>query len=380
MYHHLLKVRILLTLILCITPLSSGFAVVATTCATTLKAPVVQLIIPDFADSSFWSNFVTITRMASAQYNIDLRIHFINRTERSRFNYAQKIDHVLTKEKKSDYLVSIFLTHTEQSVVDVAAKHQVKLFSFNSPFSLRVKSVLGNPRENSDFWIGHISPNDILVGYEMADFLLSDNKSNNTPLSLFAINGNRESEVAVLRTKGLMQRINENDAVSLLQILYSDWSYQQARDKMHKMLKRFKSMDLIWSASDVLTLAVLDEINRLSKEDMRQPKIASIDWSPKIVSRLKSREVAVSYGGHVFEGAWLLAMIYDHFNGLDFYSELGDVVSYPLQPITADNADLILSIEKTKFNFLPLSKCLTPSLKVYSFDAMTLLQDNMSVN
>jgi len=347
------------------------------TCAKNLKAPIVHLIVPDFVDSLFWSNYVNLTKIASEQYNIDLNVFYINRNDRSRFNFAKKIERIISTSKRPDYIISIFLSHSEKSIIALAAKHQLKFFSINSPFSERVESTLGKPREKDSFWIGHISPDDQQVGYDVANFLLSNRDDFKGQLSLLAINGSRESEVADMRSKGLIKRVNETEDVSLLQIIYTDWSFQQGKEKVNKLLKRFKDIKLIWSASDILTVAARQEFDLLNLDKTLQPSFASIDWSPQIVPLLKNEKVAVSFGGHFFEGAWLLGLLFDHFNGLDFYNELGSVISYPLQPVTAENADLILSIENKKFDFKQLSKCLTPAKKTYSFDAMLLLKNEI---
>ncbi len=347
------------------------------TCAKNLKAPVIHLIVPDFVDSHFWSNYVNLTKIASKQYEIDLNVYYIDRLERSRFNFANKIEQIISTSKRPDYIISFFLSHSEKSIIALANKHQLKFFSINSPFSERVESTLGRPREKDSFWIGHISPDDQQVGYDVANFLLSNRDSFNEQLSLLAINGSRESEVAEMRSKGLIKRINETEDVSLLQIIYTDWSFQQGKEKVNKLLKRFNDIKLVWSASDVLTVAARQEFDLLDLDITQQPTFASIDWSPQIVPLLKNEKVAVSFGGHFFEGAWLLGLIFDHFNGLDFYNELGSVISYPLQPVTAGNSDLILSIEGKNFDFKQLSKCLTPAKKTYSFDAMLLLKNSI---
>ena len=87
------------------------------------------------------------------------------------------------------------------------------------------ESTLGRPRDNNSYWIGHILPDDQQLGYDATDFLLTHNNKPSEQLTLLAINGSRECEVAAMRACGLIKRLNENKAVSLLQILYTDWTF-----------------------------------------------------------------------------------------------------------------------------------------------------------
>jgi len=356
------------------------FAQSESSCITPLKTPIVSLIIPDYKNSFFWSYLVKIAISSSKQLNINLRIHYIDDAFRSSFNYAQIIDQILLEEErtkgKPDYVVSYFLGHTQKKVLDVLAKHQIKLFSYNSPIPADISNIISLPRERYKNWIGHISPDEINSGYQLADTLIKQHKTlvkTLKPLRLLAITGSRDSSVAQMRVQGLQQRINESSEIKLLQVLYTNWTYQQVKKRGGMLLNRFNNIDIIWSASDLMAIAMLDNVKNSKNILEHSITLGGIDWMKKTIPYLKNNEIDVSYGGHFFEPAWVLGLIYDHFNGLDFKKDTGVVIKYNLSPVFAENAELLNIDNVDNINFKIMSKCLTPNTQHYQFNAMKLL-------
>jgi len=347
-------------------------------CQAKQQSPKVALIVPTSAKNSFFDRLVELTEAASKQLNVLLRIHRYDEPQFNRFFYAQYIDNVLTAENDNDYLISLFFSQTESKVMEVVNKHKINLFSFNSPLSPHVKGMIGTPREHTPYWIGHFSPNDEQAGYDLAKQLI-DNKKQEA-ISMLAINGSRNSEVGKMRAQGLVRKVAESEKINLLQLIYTDWTYQQARDKTALMLQRYQDIDVVWSASDSLARGVIDEITHTNPELLKNISTGSIDWSPQIVPYLKNNKVTTSYGGHIFEGAWLMALIYDHFNGLDFQNELGVVIQDNLLPLTKEHAELIVKTDNDNINFKQLSQCLTPSTTEYDFNPLALLVNKISAN
>jgi len=355
---------------------SSTLARANPSCQINQQSPKVAFIVPTSGKHEFFDRLVELTQAASKQLNIQLRLHLYDEPQYNRFYYAQYIDNVLKAENDNDYLISLFYSQTEKKVMDIVEKHNIRFFSFNSPLSNNVIKLLGKPREKTANWIGHLSPNDEQAGYDLAKHLID--KSEQKAISMLAINGSRNSEVGKMRAQGLVRKVSENNEITLLQLLHTDWTYQQARDKTALILQRYQDIDVIWSASDSLARGVIDEIEHTNPTLLNNIITGSIDWSPQVVPYLKNNKVTASYGGHIFEGAWLMALIYDHFNGLDFQNELGAVIHDNLLPITKENAELIIKTDNDNINFKQLSKCLTPSTTKYNFNPLALLINEIS--
>jgi ABC-type sugar transport system substrate-binding protein len=348
-------------------------------CTAPQHRPVVIFILPD-QNAPFWENLVQLTEQANKQFNLDLRFYFIDVLQRDRFNYDKIIDNILSQNDTTDYLVVPFLVQTEQKILSVASKHGIKLLTFNSPLSERVRATVGEPRQPNRNWIAHISPDDEQAGYDMAEQLIRHSNVAADNLKILAISGNRDSEVAEMRNAGLLRKISESKNVRLLQLLSTDWTYAQSREKAKALLKRFKHIDAIWAASDEIAAAVLDELHQSQPGKNTSIAVTSVDWSPRIVPYLKNDEMMSSYGGHVFEGAWLLALIYDYAHQLDFYPQTGAVIHYRLQGMDTKDAELLSNLVDSAVDYKSLSKCLSGNFAPYTFDALELLQQGAQKN
>ncbi len=359
-----------IVLILCLFSQASFAKEPSQVCLKLSSIPVVTFIVPDYENSPFWSTLGNLAIKASEDLNIDLRFHLIPNENRSRFNYADKIEKILIKNKGTDYLVAPFLTGSEKRIMALTEKYGVNFLSYNSPLNTAVKEAIGLPRAIHLHWLGHISPDDEQVGYDAAQLLAEQRQ--NKPTRLIAINGGRHSAVAKMRFKGLRRKLAEDNQLTLLQGVNTDWSFAQGEDKASQLFQRYQDIHGIWSASDSLAIASLQQWHNLFP-DTPPPTIVGIDWTKEIATHIKNNQVLASFGGHVFEGVWLLALIKDHYLGLDFFDENKGIVNYRLRAADKSNVGLLSNIGQINKDLSLLSKCLSGKNSNYEFDAMALM-------
>lgn len=348
-------------------------------CQKPLKSPRVMVIVPTDKSNPFWNNVLELMKQASVELGIKLNVQYLNSDENiGQHNYVQALERVLSEKNEIDYLISIFWIGIEKHVVEATIKNNIRLFSIFSPINNKTTNKAGLPEENYQNWIGHMTPDDYQVGYDLADFLIKKSRlTNNNHLRMVAINGKQDSDVSIQREKGLLDRVALENDVELLQIVNSNWSSESGEYLMENLLNRFKNIDIIWSASDNMTIGIVNALKKRKSNFLKNTVIGSIDWSKQIVPFIKSKDVDVSYGGHVFYGAYILSLIYDHYNNYDFNAELGPVINTRLQAITAVNIDRISSNNFSKINFKALSKCSSgyEQNKSYKFSPLDMLQN-----
>ena len=61
---------------------------------------------------------------------------------------------------------------------------------------------------------------------------------------------------------------------------------------------------------DTIAIAVVDEVINSQPELLKHLVIGGIDWSESITPYLEKSQLDVSFGGHLFDIAHLLALIY----------------------------------------------------------------------
>ena len=310
---------------------------------------------------------------------IDLRFAPISDHNRSRFNYAEKIETFLLSHQPTDYLVAPFLSGSETKLLALVNKHKINFISYNSPITNDIQKQTGLPRTPNKYWLAHVSPDDEQVGYDMAKQLYQSHHKADRKLKLVAVNGGKQSEVAKQRAKGLYRYLAENNDVDLLQMIHTGWSPDHAKTLAKQMFTRFNHYDAIWAASDALAIATYHTIP--DEQRAQQVDIVSIDWTKEVASLIEDNKVLASYGGHVLEGIWILILIKDHFHGIDFYFNPTDqhihqgngIINYQLAAIKRDKVDLLSNIKQLKPNLASLSKCLSGQNKAYQFDIKALL-------
>jgi len=344
-------------------------------CSDNKDKPRVILIIPAPQDSVFWQEVAQISQVASSKLNIDLKIYHFEIIEGLRYEYPQFIDQILTNEPNSDYLISYFINSIEQKTLDIVKKHNIQFFSFNSPFTEKLANTVGRPRDKGkEFWLGHVATNEIKTGYDLANFLINKKQKEQKELTLLAISGNRNSDVALMRELGLINRVKQDTSTSLLQIMPTNWTYQETRRKTKMLLKRFTNIDVIWCASDTIARAVFDEVKDSQPELLKHLVIGGIDWSESIISYLEKSQLDVSFGGHIFDIAYLLALIYDYHNGLDFKPTRGVVIENSNKPLIGGDSNITSVRQFSSLDFKSLSQCINNGTAIKPYSAEVLLQ------
>lgn len=351
-------------------------------CRDVLSSPRVMFIVPADKENVFWQDVVSYTKLASEQLKITLDIHYLKQDHRNRFNHAKSINQILTSSPKPDYLITFLTQGLELEIIERITQDKIFLFSFNAPLTASMIQRIGVPRDRFPYWIGHISPDEISAGYDLADHLFKVDKqkreSNQDKANIIAISGGLSSSVGQMREQGLVKRLDQDENALLLQLVNADWSYEQTRFMMRKLLQRHEKIDIIWAASDLISMAVVDEIQASKPQIINTVTIGSIDWTHEVKPYLERHDVAVTYGGHVFEAGWVIPLIFDHYNQQDYLNELGGVILSKMKAITADNSHLLDKSQLSGVNFRDISKCFTGVDKEYQFNAHTQLNSQLT--
>ncbi len=353
-------------------------------CSSVQKKAKVALIIPAPRESVFWSSVAKIATLTSEQLGVDLTTYYYEVTQGQRFSFVEYVDQVLTKDKDADYLVSNFIVKAERELIEAAKKHGVKLLTFNANFTAEIKKAHGVPREKHPHWLMHLSSDEVDTGRALADYLINETNANidnsknkNKLINILAFNGSVGSSVARLRGEGLLSRINKEGAVRLLQTVNTDWTYHQTKAKSALLFKRFgiENIDVIWCASDTMARAVVDELKNTAPQAIGRIAIGSIDWSTEIMPYLARNEVDVSYGGHVLDIAYVLALLFDYHNGIDFKEELSSLIVNKNIGLSRPWSQKFSQQQYGDINYRSLSKCHNKDLELYQYDVTNLLSD-----
>lgn len=308
------------------------------------QAPLkVTFVSPDPEVEGFWMLYKDIMLAAADDLNIELEVLH---ARGNRFDHYDRIQQVLSREQKPDYLVSLLLRNTTEKMLQAIELSGVKFFATNSDIPDEIRQYTGYPREKFNMWIGHARPDDYKAGKVLAETLIQQASrlefAATSKINFLAITGARDSDAAFLRNAGLKKAIKATPGVVLQQLLFTDWQYQTAYDYFERLMLRYPQTQVFWCANDEIATAVIDARKAMGGD---MPLfIGGIDWSHRGIGRYRAGEMDTSVGGHFIEGGLILALIRDHFDGHDFADELGVLLSFEMGVLNETNIELIESI------------------------------------
>jgi len=296
-----------LTLLVCLLVLS------ATPALSTANAKVVFLSAGP-ADSPFFSQAIKIMQVAASDLELDLEVVY---GDDDLFVIREQAKALFMRTNRPDYLVMLNHRDITVEVMRQADEYGVNTLLFNSSFSDDVFTQFRHGPNPLHHWIGQVIPNDEQSGRLVAQKLIEQAREANArdeqgKIQVVAINGSLRSVASAKRKKGLLAYINEQDDVVLNQVVNANWSRPEARDKTQKLLQRFKDTTVVWTAADYMALGAAQAIEDSGMQAGQDVFTAGVDCLPAAFEPIRAGKLAGCAGGHSFDAAWAMVVIYDH--------------------------------------------------------------------
>lgn len=333
------------------------------------------------SNSRFWPVVERIMSAAATDLGMELQIYEF---ENDPFYMVTLVEKVLEDPAtKPDCILIHNFKKRGSKVLQLAEDAGVPIFIFNAGFD-RVSDV-GQPREKFAYWIGQMLPDDEYAGYLLAQELILKagklEKNQSKPIEMVALEGNRTSEASNKRVAGLKRALGEHPGVVMNQYFHSKWKYDLAQEALRVTFRRYPNTSIIWSASESMAIGAIEAAPQQGLMPGKDFVTGGFDLLPENKKFLESGEMAVSVGGHYFEGAWALILIHDYLNGIDFGKDEG--ISFTTKMTSQTKKDLStlndiyasLSVSSLDgLNFNSLSKKGNPKRKKYDFDLESFLK------
>jgi ABC-type sugar transport system substrate-binding protein len=337
-------------------------------------------------DEMWWRVCTQFMQAAANDFKIELKVYYAGR---SAAEIQRQADEALNGPNKPDFIVMQNLKKTAPSIIKQAEKQGVKVLLFNSGLSDEEADEMGTPREKFANWIGQITPDDEAAGFDLADLLVrTAKKANQTgregKVEMLALGGTISDSSAVERNKGLDRYVRGHAGKVILnreRPLPADWDTDKAKVTLGAAYPAYPRTTAIWNANDKMAMGALDALTtRLAKAPGKDVFVGGIDWNADNLAGVKAGTIAASIGGHFMEGAWVIVLIHDYANGVDFKSQ-GLSLKSKMGVISKSNVSQFdkslgdRTFEKIdKIDFTQFSKMVNPKLKAYPFDLNTILK------
>ena len=338
----------------------------------------VTFINPDAVGNPFWDKVTSFMKAVANDLSINLQVHYANG---DRYQGTELAKASLHTANRPDYLVYIYQYGQGIEILKAAELAKVKSFIFNTDVRENDRTFVGKPRKPFSYWIGHMMPDDVQGGYDLAVQLIEKsmakgNRNEDGSIYMLGLSGTRDSSAALYRNKGLQLALNAYPNVKLRQLVFGNWSSQLASLQTSGLLRRYPEMNLIWTASDSIALGAIEGINAIGKIAGKDILTGGFDWTVKGVSAVRDGLMVATMGGHFMEGGWSLVLLHDYHRGIDF-APSGTTIHSKISPISKNNIQHHLNQLGNQnweaFDFRKSSKFFNPMLSEYDFSLTALL-------
>lgn len=332
------------------------------------------------SNSKFWPIVEKIMVSSAKDLELDLDIY---EYKNDPFYMITLVREVLTDPARRPACILIHnFKKRGEKLLELGEEFGVPVFLFNAGFG--INSQVGNPREKYPHWIGQMVPDDEFGGYLLAKELISKakglDKNSSTPIQMVALEGNRTSEASIKRVAGMKRALAEHPEVIINQHFHSKWKFELAKEAFLATRRRYPQTTIFWTASETMAIGVIEAAREQGLIPGKDLVTGGFDLLPENKKYIESGEMAASVGGHYFEAAWSLVLIYDYLHGVDFATH--ETTSFTTRMTSQTKGDLtqyndIYSVLSTSrldtLDFGSLSKYRNPTVKKYNFDLDSFL-------
>lgn len=339
------------------------------------RALNIILFSPNSSDEDFWGDVHSFARASASDLGINFRI--VYNALNNRFDYLELIEKELAGPDKPDAFLAVSYLRRTQRLLALSEKYNVPVILINNELPMDTSSAIGTPRSVFKTYLGHITPDDYKMSYQLSNYLIQQAiaSDQDQQINIAGIAGSRDTPESDRRNQGLKHATWEHaPQAQLKQIVYANWEGDIARRMSLSLIKRHNELDIIWYASDLMALAAQSAIEQSGQSIIT----GGFDWTKDAILAIKSGKLTASVGGHFTDGGYALVLLYDYFHGRDFADVTGVTIRSASGVIHRGNVDkyyqLLTQRDWQSIDFKKYSRVFHPQNNQYDFSIERLLK------
>ena len=287
--------------------------------------PKVVLISVATPTEVFWGGIHGLATAAAKDLGIDFEILFSNRDHLRAVELAKEVSQ---RQHKPDYVIVVGERLIASASIPILTASGIKVLMYGD-LSAAEKELIGEPREKYPNYIGKIAIDDYMAGYLTAEAMVKeairlDLYDQRGQINFLAFEGVRRTSFSSERVRGLNDILEKYPQVRLLQSVPTQWLYADARRILPRLLNRYTNSRIagVWCANSNLSRGSVDILKSFGKAPGIDFVSAGTDWDNDSINSVNRGDVLAIAGGHVATVAWLVTLIHDYHNGIDFDSSV----------------------------------------------------------
>lgn len=334
----------------------------------------ILFINPGFKDKGFWKAVSDTMREASVQFGFSLEI--VSADRKWPLMVSRGLEAIQTKDP--DFLVIVNEHQQAPVLLDAASKKNIPTILLLNDLTDEQKHEHGNPRQVHSNWIGTITPDNEIAGYEIAMSLLTPKSSKGNPTRILSLAGDFKTPASISRLKGLDRAISElGGTLSESRRLTVNWSEAEAYERTLRFLASSR-VGGIWAANDPIAFGAIKALQETGLEPGVDVRVSGLNWSPNAIDRVIKGEMEITHGGHFMAGAWAVVLIADYAAGVDF-ADVDTHIRFPMSAMNSEKASIYKEAlgdsDWSKIDFAAFSRQNRPHSASFDFSLQNLLSN-----
>jgi ABC-type sugar transport system substrate-binding protein len=283
--------------------------------------------------------------MEAVASDLEMDLSVYTDRQKHRYSYRELLQNVLDQPDKPDYILFMCKEQVTHDMLKMVGDAGIKAFTFNTAVPEDELLQTGQPREKMRHWIGHVSPDNRSAGLVLADELYRRYQQQTAvaPDMLVGLSGGRDSSASTHRNQGLDDMLQAHPSVDH-QVLFANWNESEARSKIERLIYRYPTLDLVWSASDGMALGAITAAETKGRKPGQDIMIGGIDWEQRALEEIDTGRLTLSLGGHFMGGGLALLLIRDFHAGYDFADQGTVSMKYQLTIADRDNLNAVRQV------------------------------------
>lgn len=276
-------------------------------------SPHIVFLNPGHAHESFWGDVDRF--MSAAATQLDLRLTTLH-GERDVFKTLDLGTRIARMEPPPDYLILVNEMNTGPRLMEITQNLDTQVMFILNDLSPEDKEALNHLNGGDSRLVGSLIPDNHWVGYETARALHHRllKQGGKEHYRWIALSGDDVTPASVQREQGMRAYVGEHEDLTLLNTVYAYWEEEQGYQVTRQLLKRFGSVDGIWTANDHMACGAIRALKEAAWRPGHQVFVSSVNSSQKVLDALERGVVSALGAGHFMTGGWSLVMIHDHWH------------------------------------------------------------------
>jgi len=334
----------------------------------------ILFINPGYQDKGFWKAVTDTMRAAASHFGYQL--HVVSGDRKWPLMLSRGLDAINTVN--ADYIVLVNEHQQAPALMKAAEERKTPYLLMLNNLTEEQEKAWGGPREKLKHWLGTITPDNEIAGYEMALSLeqhASKRRGQDNTIPLLTLAGDYKTPASISRLAGLERALADSSALIEKRRITVNWSEEEAYERTSIYL-RANDVGAIWAANDNIATGAIRAIREAGKTAGKDIVVAGLNWSTAGIRAVIDGTMTLTHGGHFLAGAWSVVVIHDHNQGRDFV-DIAKHLSFPMSAITRENAARYLTHFRnedwSKINFSKFSRADNTALRDYPFNLQTIL-------